>query len=328
MPGSAVGLTTALVTSPNETTYGTPAVCDRGLEFDSESLERKNEIMPSQALRSGTVNLRRGSRRVVSARWGEGSITCEVVTNGMGRLFQNALGGTSTNAVIETGFNIQTHSLGSSLGKSLTIQKQLRDESNAIVSPFTFHGCKFPSVEFAIDKKGKLMMTVTVDAEDVDTTTAAASPVYTATRTYHYRQGTLKIDGAAFGLVQSASVKFDRKLDTDRFHLGNAGVKAEPLVNDFPDVTGTLSAEFASTALYAKFTEDTPAALILEFEGDTVGTITRETFRITVPEIRLTGETPKVGGPGLVVLNHPFEGQYNGVDPGMKVEYITTDATL
>jgi hypothetical protein len=326
--GSAVGLTTALMTSPNETAYGTPAVCDRGLEFDSESLERKNEIIPSQALRSGAVNLRRGSRRVVSARWGEGSITCEVVTNGMGRLFQNALGGTSTNTMVETGVNIQTHSLGSSLGKSLTIQKQLRDESNAVVSPFTFHGCKFPSVEFKIDKKGKLMMTVTVDAEDVDTTTAAATPVYTSTKTFHYRQGTLKIDGAAFALVQSASVKFDRKLDTDRFHLGNAGVKAEPLVNDFPDVTGTLSAEFANTTLYAKFTEDTAAALILEFVGGIIGTVSQETFRITVPEIRLTGETPKVGGPGLVVLNHPFEGQYNGVDAGMKVEYITTDATL
>jgi hypothetical protein len=307
--GSAVGLTTALMTSPNETAYGTPAVCDRGLEFDSESLERKNEIIPSQALRSGAVNLRRGSRRVVSARWGEGSITCEVVTNGMGRLFQNALGGTSTNTMVETGVNIQTHSLGSSLGKSLTIQKQLRDESNAVVSPFTFHGCKFPS-------------------EDVDTTTAAATPVYTSTKTFHYRQGTLKIDGAAFALVQSASVKFDRKLDTDRFHLGNAGVKAEPLVNDFPDVTGTLSAEFANTTLYAKFTEDTAAALILEFVGGIIGTVSQETFRITVPEIRLTGETPKVGGPGLVVLNHPFEGQYNGVDAGMKVEYITTDATL
>lgn len=326
--GNAIGLTTAIMTAV-ETTYGTPVTPDRALEFDSESLERKNEILQSNSLRSGVPNLRRGSRRVSAARWGEGQITFEAVTNGLGRILQAALGGTST--VVQQGGTtawLQTHQLGSVLGKSLTIQKQLRDEANTVVSPFTFHGCKLPRVEFKIDKKGKLMITVNVDAEDVDTTTASASPSYPAAKTFHYQQGALTMDAVALATVQDASIVFDRKMDTDRYHLGNAGRKAEPLTNDFPEVTGNLTAEFADLTLYNKFAGDLAAALVLTFTGDVISGAFNELLRITIPEVRFTGETPKVGGPGLVMNAAPFEGQYNGADAGLKVELISTDTTL
>jgi hypothetical protein len=326
--GSAVGLTTRLCTGV-ETTYGTVQTPDRFLEFDSESLERKNEIMRSNALGGGSLHLRRGSRSVVSGRWGEGSIDMDVVTNGMGRIFRQLLGGTPTIAQQGgTTAYLQTHTLGSVLGKSLTIQKQLRDESDVVVSSFTFEGSKFTTGEFKIDKKGKLTLSLTVDAEDVNTVTAAASPSLTATKTFHYRQGSLTIAGVAAALVQSASVKVDRKMDTDRFHLGNAGVKAEPLVNDFPDITGNLSAEFAAATYYNLFANDTPAALVLDFTGDVISGIYTEKLTITIPEIRLTGETPKVGGPGLVIVNHPWEAQWDGAAADMTLAYTSTDTAI
>lgn len=326
--GSAVGLTTRLCTGV-ESTYGTPVVCDRFLEFDSESLERKNEIIRSSALGSGSLHLRRGSRSVVAARSGEGSIDMEVVTNGMGRLFRNFMGGTPT--ITQQGGTAawkQVHTLGSLAGKSLTIQKQLRDEADTVVGAFTYHGCKFVSAEFKIDKKGKLMLTLTVDAEDEDTVTAAASPSLTATKVFHFRQGSLLIGGATAGNVESASVKVDRNMDTDRYHLGNAGVKKEPLVNDFPAITGTLSAEFADLTNYARFTADTAAALKLEFVGDVIATTYYETLTIDLAEIRLTGETPKVGGPGLILVNHPWEAQWDGSSADMVVSYTSSDTSI
>jgi hypothetical protein len=326
--GSAVGLTTRLCTGV-ETTYGTPVTPDRFLEFDSEGLERKNEIIRSNALGSGSVNLRRGSRSVVSARWGEGSIDMEVVTNGMGRLFRQFMGGTPT--IVQQGGTaawLQTHTLGSLLDKSLTIQKQLRDEADAVVGKFTFHGCKFPSAEFKIDKKGKLMLSLAVDAEDVDTSTAAASPSLTATKVFHYQQGALSIGGVAAAAVQTANIKVDRKMDTDRYHLGNAGVKAQPLINDFPEITGALSAEFAATTYYDLFAADTPVALGLTFTGDVISGAYSEVLTIVIPEIRLTGETPKVGGPGLVIANHPFEAQWDGSSANMVVTYQSTDTAI
>lgn len=326
--GSAVGLTTRLCTAV-ESVYGTPVTPDRFLEFNSEGLERKNEIIRSNALGSGSLNLRRGSRSVVSARRGEGPIDMEVVTNGMGRLLKQILGGTPT--IVQQGATaawLQTHTLGSLQGKSLTIQKQLRDEADTVIGKFTFHGCKFPTAEFKIDKKGKLMLSLTVDAEDVDTSTAAASPSLVATKVFHYRQGALTIAGVAAAQVQSASIKVDRKMDTDRFFLGNAGVKAEPLVNDFPEVTGALSAEFAASTYYDLFAADTPAALVLTFVGDLIASTFFETLTITIPEIRLTGETPKVGGPGLVIVNHPFEAQWDGSSANMTIAYTSTDTAI
>ena len=326
--GSAVGLTTALVTGV-ESVYGTPVVTDRGLEFDGESLERKNEVISSNALRAGVVNLRRGcTRRVVAARWGEGEITFEAVTNGLGRLFQHVLGSSNNVQQGATPAYLQTHSLSSASGKSLTIQKQLRDEANTVVSPFTFHGCKFPKASFSISKKGKLMISLGVDAEDVETATAAVIPVYPTAKAFHFAQGTLKIDGVALARVSDSTITFDRALDTERFHLGSAGLKAEPLTNDFPTVTGSLSAEVTDLSLYNRFVADTAAALILEFTGDVISGAFSELLRITVPEIRFTGETPKVSGPNLVVSPMPFEGQANPAgDPGMKIEYMTTDTT-
>jgi len=328
MPGPAVGLTARLCTGV-ETVYGTGVTCDKFLEFDSESLERKNEILRSNALGSGNLQLRRGSRSVVAGRWGEGSIDMEVVTNGMGRLLRNTLGGTPT--IVQQGATtayLQTHTLGSTLGKSLTVQKQLRDESDVSVATQTFEGCKFPSAEFKIDKKGKLMLSLGVDAEDVLTGTAAATPSLTATKVFHFRQGALTIAGATAALVESASIKFDRKLDTDRFHLGNAGVKAEPVVNDFPDVTGSFSAEFDSVTYYNLFAADTAAAMVLTFTGDVIAGAFPELFRITLPDIRFTGESPKIDGPGLIKTNLPFEAQWDGSTFSMKVEYQSTDTAI
>ena len=326
--GSAVGLTTRLCTGV-ETTYGTVQTPDRFLEFDSESLDFRPEVVRSNALGSGNVQGRRGSRSVTVARHGEGTIDLEVVKNGMGRLVRNALGGTPT--IVQQAATtawLQTHSLGSVLDKSLTIQKQKRDESDVVVKSFTFEGCKFPSVEFKLDKKGKLMLSVSVDAEDVNTTTAAATPSVVATSVFHARQAGLLINGVASSLVESLSVKFDRALDTDRFHVGNLGVKSQPLTNDFPTVTGSVTAEFAASTYYDFFVADTPVPFVLTFTGDVISGAFNELFRITIPEIRFTGEAPKTGGPGLIKVNMPFEAQWNGTDALIKVELQSTDTAI
>jgi len=42
----------------------------------------------------------------------------------------------------------------------------------------------------------------------------------------------------------------------------------------------------------------------------------------------LTGETPKVGGPGLVIVNHPFEAQWDGSSANMTIAYTSTDLAI
>jgi len=330
MPNTAIGLTTGLATA-EETVYGTIVTPDRAVEFTSESLERQNQITTSKGLRSQTINLRRGSRRALTARDAKGNVKMEVPTVGFGRWLKQALGGTPTIAQqAASAAYLQTHNLGGCSGKSMTIQKQLRDSANAIVQQFTFMGCKIMSAEFTISVKNLLEASFDIDARDVDVSTAAATLTYPAAAgTFNFSQGTLKINGTSVAKVDDASVKLDRKSKTDGWYLGTGGLKSEPFENDFPEVMGSLSAEFDSAATFhSLFAADTAAALILEFVGPIIASTYAQTFRITVPEVHFTGETPKVGGPDVIVSKIPFEGANNGTLAGITCEYMSTDIAI
>jgi hypothetical protein len=323
---SGSGLNVQLMTA-EEVTYGTPVTPDRAYEIVNESLERNHTTLQSNGLRAGNRSLRR--RGIVSARMGSGGITMEVATKGFGRWFKHILGGTSTIAQQgATPAYLQTHTLGALEGKSLTVQKGV-PQTDGTVKPFTFHGCKVLSAGFSISVDAILQMALNLDAEDVDTSTALAAATYTTPKLFHFMQGKLKVAGAEVASVLGAQVNVANTLKTDRFYLGSAGLKKQPIDNDFPAVSGSLSAEFVSQAdFYDRYVSDAAASLILEFEGDVISGAEKELLRITVDEVRFTGETPKVGGPEVVVQNIPFDGHYDGTNPGVKIEYKSTDTVI
>lgn len=318
--GAAIGSNLCLSTA-EEVTFGTPVASSRWYEVLSESLERRNNILTSNGLRCGTTRtLRRGSRRVISSRDGGGDITMEVATTGFGRWFKHLLGGTPV--ITGAGPYTHTQAMGDLTGKSLTIQKVLRDTASTEIEAFNFHGCKILSGEFSISVDQILQLMVSIDAEDVDTTTAGAAASYTNPTLYNFMGGTLNVGGSAVAAVTDASIKVTNMLKTDRYYLGSAGLKAEPIDMDFPTVEGSLSAEFISSAtFYDRFAADTAAALSLVFTSGT------SSLTISVPEVRFTGGTPTVGGPDVVVADVPFEGQYDGTNSGITLTYVTPDAT-
>jgi hypothetical protein len=318
---AAVGSNSCLATGV-ESVFGTPVAMTRWFEFLSENLERRNNIITSNGIRCAAGrNLRRGSRRVISSRDGGGSITMEVATTGFGRWFEHLLGGTPG---IVGGAPPYTHTyaLGNLAGKSLTIQKVLRDTASTEIEAFNFHGCKILSGEFSISVDQILQLAVEIDAEDVDTSTAGAAASYTNPTLFNFQGGTLNVAGAPVASVTDASIKITNNLKTDRYYLGSAGLKAEPIDNDFPTVDGSLSAEFISSAtFYDRFAADSAALLSLVFTSGT------SSLTISVPEVRFTGGTPTVGGPDVVVADVPFEGQYDGTNAGITITYVTADAT-
>lgn len=322
------GLQSQFMTA-EESTYGTPVTPDRTYEILNESLERQQTTLTSNGLRAGTRNLRRGSRRVLSAKWGQGDVNMEVATTGFGRWFKHMLGGTPTIAQQgATPAHLQTHQLGSLSGKALTVQKGV-PQTDGTVKPFTFHGCKVLSWEFGISVDQILTLRCTLDAEDVDTSSGLAAASYTSTKLFHFGQGVLKVAGLSIATVTNATVAGNNNLKTDRFYLGSTGLKKEPLDNDYPEVTGTLDAEFVSQAnFYDRFVADSAAELILEFTGDVISGAFSELLRITVPQVRFEGDTPKVSGPEVIVQNVPYVGLYDGTNPGVKVEYISTDTLV
>ena len=71
---------------------------------------------------------------------GGGSVTLEVATTGFGRLFKHLLGGTPV--ITGAGPYTHTYPLGDLTGKSLCMQKVLRDTASTEIEAFNFHGCK------------------------------------------------------------------------------------------------------------------------------------------------------------------------------------------
>jgi hypothetical protein len=332
MPNTGVGLLTTFGCA-EEVTYGTAITPDRWFEITGEGLERENTTLQSNGLRSGAIHSRRSSRRVVSAQQGNGPFTMEVPTTGFGRLLKHALGSTPT--VVQQGGTpayLQTHAMGSNAGKSLTVQKVIRDGANAVVQQFTHVGAKITSVEFSISVDQLLLATFAVDSRQENVSTAVAAPTYPSNKPFHFGQvNVLTLAGGAVAKVTDATIKLDRPQKTDNFYLGSAGLKSEPTENDFPAITGSLTAEFDSankTALYDAFAAGTASALVLTFTGAQISGIYNEVISFSIPAIHLTGETPKVGGPDAVTVTVPFEGAWDGTNADMTVSYTSTDTAV
>lgn len=314
-----------------ETVYGTPVVTERFNEImPGESLGRSNKVLQSNGLRPG-IRSKLGSRRVLTGRQGSGSISMEVMTTTFGRWFEYMLGGTGTVAQqAATAAYLHTYIPGTMLGKSLTIQKGV-EKTGGAAQAFTFHGCKIVSWEISISKDGICMLNLDIDAEDVDDTTALAAASYaTGMKVFHFAQATLKKDGgAAIATVSDVSIKGTNSFDIDRFFLGTAGVKSEPLETDYRTYSGDVTAEFADvTTFHNAFEADTSLQLELEFVGDVIEGAYSETLTITVEDVRLTGETPKITGPEPAIQNVPWEGYETDAGLSVKIEYMTTDTAV
>lgn len=332
MVNTAVGLLTSLGTA-EQVAYATPVTPDRWYEFTSEGLERQKNVIQSNGLRSGPIHTRRSSRRVVASEWAQGPFTVEVPTSGFGRLLKHAIGGTPT--IVQEGATTawrQTHAYGSNVGKYLTLQKVLRDGANATVQQFTHVGAKITAVEFSISVDQLLMATFETDSRQEEISTAVAAPSYLSNKPFHFKQASvLTLAGASAVKVTDASIRVERPQKTDNFYIGSSGFKSEPTENDFPVITGSLTAEFDAdnkTRLYDAFAADTAVALVLTFEGATISGAFKETISFSVPAIHLTGETPKVGGPDAVTVTTPFEGAWDGTTSDITVSYTSTDLSI
>jgi hypothetical protein len=284
-----------------ESSYGTAATITEWHEILSEALERRPNYRESNTLRRGTGFYRRGARQVETHRDAGGIVTLEVARAGFSTWFEQMLGSQPTPGVFVP---------GALTGKSLTIQKGLADESGTVIGAFTYLGCKIPVWELSVAADGVLQAALTVDARDEVTNIAEATASYVDRLPFAFEHGALSIGGSAVARVFGLSVSNDNTLRTDRRYLGHDGLKAEQPRDGFAALTGTLDTEFYDLAtFYNRFRDNAPVSLAATF------TAGGDILEITIPEIRLRGETPKVDGPELIDLTVPFIGLSNGTDP-------------
>jgi hypothetical protein len=331
VPNSATGLLAAFGTA-EETVYGTAVAPDKWVEILTDGIELRPVTLQSEGLYAGTITGRRGSRRARTRRDAGGQLTMEVPTTGFGRFLKHIVGGTPSIAQQGgTAAWLQTHVYGSVAGKSLTMQGHRRDGANALVQQFTRVGCKIPEAEFSINKDSILQCAMTVDARDENVSTAAGTPSYSNNAVFTWTQGAISLGGTPLAKVTDAKWKFTRPMKTDGYYLGSAGLKSEPTENAKPSITGSLALEFDSTgktAIYDPFVLDSALSLVLTFTGANIAGAYYYNLTFTFPEIHLLGETPKIGGPDVAMMNPNFEAASDSGGNFCTVNYQSTDTAI
>ncbi|MFD5573977.1 phage tail tube protein [Streptomyces cadmiisoli] len=313
-----------------EVSYGTYVAPTKFIEFTKEGLALKKTTAQSAGIAAGRL-LPLSSRRVVTQREASGSIDLEVTNKAMGLLLQALMGTTVT--PVQQGASaayLQTHTLADTAGKSLTIQKGV-PLTTGTVTDKTFVGCKVTSAEFSCETGGMLMATYEFDGKDCDETQTLAAASYPSMSPFHFGQmavktGTYSSETARDG-VRKMSVKIERPLAVDRFYAGQAGLKKEPISNDQVKISGSFEVDYVDTGLDDLHTSDAGTSLVWEFIGPTIALTHDETFRITLPSIKIDEGPPTVDGFGVVRPSFNFTGLYDGTNQP-KIEYMSADTTL
>lgn len=313
-----------------EVTYGTFVAPTRFYEFSKESLVLKKTTAQSAGVAAGRL-LALSSRRVLTQLEVSGSIDMEVTNAGMGLLLQ-ALMGTTVTPVQQgaTAAYLQTHTLADNFGKNLTIQKGV-PLTTGTVTDKSFVGCKVTAAEFSCEVGDMLMSSWEIDGRTCDEGQTLASASYPARSPFHFGQLAVKTgvfaSETAHDGVRKVSVKIERPMATDRFYAGQSGLKKEPISNDLVKITGSIEMDYVSTTLDDLHTSDAATSLVLEWVGPVIASTFFETFRITLPAIKIDEAPPAIDGFEVIKPTYSFTALFDGTNQP-KIEYISTDTAV
>lgn len=318
-----------------ESIYGTYVAPSKFIEVDKVDLKKVKNTVQGGGLAAGRA-ARLGSRRAVTTQGAEGSIEMEVTNKLMGVLFQ-ALMGTTVTPVQQgaTAAYLQTHDLNvASFGKSLSIQVGV-PLTSAVTSAFSYLGCKITKAEFKCEVDGTLQVTFDVDGRKLDEGQTLGTASYTTTiAPFHWGQSAIKIHNTygsevAVDGVKEFTLTIERKMDTERFYIGNGGLKSEPITNEWLEVSGSFTVDYLAKADFNdRFSADTGFSIVWEFVGPLIASTFYETVRFRLPLNFLDGDTPGLDGPDIVSGEFPFVTQLDGTRALATIEYISAEAAL
>jgi hypothetical protein len=328
------GLGAAISVAP-EGVFGTYVAGTKFPEVSKCDIKKNKGIGQGGGLAAGRL-VQPGSRRVVAFEDASGTIEMEVPSKGIGILLNALFGGTVTPVIQGAGPGyLQAHTLLDNFGKSLSIQAQVPDTTGT-ARPYTYKGCKVTSVEFSCSQgsnNGLLMMTIGIDAQKASEVETLNAPSFlTGVAPFHWAQfgcklGTYGAEAAVNG-VKGFSFKIERGQDTERFYANAAGLKAEPLGNDWVKVSGTVQVDNVDKTTFAdRYMADSSTAAVFEFIGPALGTAF-QTFRLRASMVFFDGEAPTIDGTGIVSTSFAWTGQNDLTNAVAACDYISTDTTL
>lgn len=342
-----------IVTAPS---YGDSATAvTRFYEFLNETLTFSPGWLDGQGLKSGQA-YKRGSRTVQSQLTATGDITMEhtdgsaasASADSMGLWWKHALGSsvtTPTQISTSTAYK-QIHTNGSKAGLYLTTQVGRPQISGVTVQPHTFLGTKVTGWEFDCQDNAIATLKLTLDAQTESTSAALAAASYPtpnglftfADASVFTLGGTASTSGGETTITGGTSVQSrvngvtitgTTPMKTDRYGLGNAGLKGEPVENAIPTITGTLSTEyFSRTEFYDVFKAGTATAFQLDFSHGDAGSSNPYRLSFIFPQVKFKTAAMNVSGPDVVPQTVGFEAfdDGSGTNPVIQVKLVSKEA--
>jgi hypothetical protein len=323
--GAGIGAQFGIV---NEATFNTYVAPTKFYEFNSESIQYEKNTAVGMGLRAGG-QVARSQRRVVTTFGAGGDLVIDMPTRGLGYLLSHAMGGTApTGTLVSTGTYTYTFTLGDVFGRSFTAQAGVPQYGGTVLAK-TMTGCKVAGFEIGVDNGGIATGKFTIDAANLVTTQSLATASYALNGgIFHFAQGALTVDAGGVTNVKDFTLTVDNNLKTDRYALGGLGAKSEQTIGGFRKVSGKMTAEFTDAVLMNKFLTDSSAALVLTFTGNLIQGTYYDKLVITVPAVKLNGETPAVAGDGPVDLSLDWEAYDDGTNQPLTILHQTSEATL
>lgn len=287
-----------------ETTYGTGVTVTRFLPAISESIKEDIDMVESAGIYAGAQVLR-------SVQWAQGNKTVsgdiqhELYTQSSGLLFRLALG----TVVTATAGGTSVHTFTPVAPYlSASVQVGVPTVYGSVI-PKTMTGAMIASWEVAGAAGANLTWGATWVGQELTLGTTLASASYSTTmRPWSFKETSLTIDGTVIP-VKSFKIGGDNGLADSRRFLGGTTI-SQPLREKLAEYKGEFEAEWGNatsgsgtllgTLGYTRFTGGTESALVITMVSGTLsGTITAN--------VRYNGETPQVGGPGIVAHKVPFK---------------------
>ena len=306
--GSGLGSQLGLAEEP---VWGTAVVPTRFYPVDSVNVKLMKKAVQGNGLQAGTF-VHQGSLRADTSYWAAGDAQVDFTSKQMGLLFKHALGSATIAQNSTTAAWTQTWGLGNTVnGLGLTLQYGA-PQANGTVVPYTISGCKVDTWDISCAAQDIVKSKFTFIGQNVTTATALATPAYpTGNNVFYFKQGSVNVNGTPYLAFRDFTLTGTNSLDAGRFLLGNAGLLAEPIRNNFADLKISGTVDFIDQTISGAFAADTELSITLAFGGPNLskqivtGTPNYyESFTVTLNGVRVSGDVPVIAGPGL--LSIPF----------------------
>jgi hypothetical protein len=333
-----------------EVTPGTVLTPDHWFNFDSADISFAPSYIEGQGIRAGKY-FKSVNQAGIARKAAAGKIELPMMYKGMSWWIQHMMGSTQTLAVVPTGtLAFEAYFTPSGLrGKSFSTQVGTPDPNTGTVVPMNFNGCKITDWELAFADNANTLLTLTVDAWNVNATapTLGVATYITNNQLHNFSNvSTFTLGGTAStaagkttiaagvnvaSVVSSLTIVGKNTLATDRFGLGNAGLKKEQLETDFTAITGTFAAEYNEAEFQTPFRVGTTTAIqIGSFSTNFIESSTAYQVSVIMPACKITKAAPTVAGPGIVAVSGEFVvyDPDDGTNPPIQIHIVSTDTVL